>query len=275
MFADFGQCTSGSLMRMLTYVIGPAGSGKSTFTASFKDWLVPQNVPVTTLNLDPAVEDLAYLPDIDIREYVFVRNVQEKYKLGPNGAIIASVDLSVEYLDEISRQISEAPEGYVLVDTPGQMEIFTYRQSGEIITRTLCEESDRRCAAVVILDATIAVSPSDFISQVFLAASSFYRLNLPMIALINKIDLLPEGEREKLEEWISNITSLEEHLLWTQSSRLSAFTSSVLRVLHDFMQLVPFVPVSSKTAENFEAVYYLLQQIFMGGEDFEVHDREI
>ncbi len=262
-------------MHMLVYVIGPAGSGKSTFTASFRDWLVPQNVPVTTLNLDPAVEDLAYLPDIDIREYVFVRNVQEKYKLGPNGAIIASVDLSVEYLDEVSRQVSEAPEGYVLVDTPGQMEIFTYRQSGEIITRTLCEQSDRRCASVVVLDATISTSPSDFVSQVFLAASSFYRLGLPTIALVNKIDLLPREERERLEEWISNIVSLEEHLLWAQSSRMSSFTSSVLRVLHEFMQLVPFIPVSSKTAENFDAVYHLLQQVFMGGEDFELPEREI
>lgn len=253
-------------MHLIIFVIGPAGSGKSTFTASFRDWLIPQNVPVTTLNLDPAVEDLAYLPDIDIREYVFVRNVQEKYKLGPNGAIIASVDLSVEYLGEVIRQVDEAPEGYVLVDTPGQMEIFTYRQSGEIITKTLCE--GRHCAAAVVLDATIALSPSDFISQVFLAASSFYRLNLPMIALVNKVDLLLPEDREKLEDWISNIVSLEEQLLWTQSARLSSFTASVLRVLHDFMQLVPFIPVSSKTSENFGTVYYFLQQIYMGGEDF-------
>ncbi|MEM2597387.1 MAG: ATP/GTP-binding protein [Thermofilum sp.] len=254
-------------MHLLVFAIGPAGSGKSTFTAQFRDWLATQNIAVTTLNLDPAVEELAYLPDIDIREYVFVRNVQEKYKLGPNGAIIASVDLSVEYLGEVSRQIDEAPDGYILVDTPGQMEIFMYRQSGEIIAETLCE-SGRRCAAAVILDATISLSPSDFISQVFLAASSFYRLNLPTIALVNKVDMLSPEDREKLEEWISNIVSLEEHLLWAQSARLSSFTSSVLRVLHDFMQLVPFIPVSSRTSENFETVYYFLQQIYMGGEDF-------
>lgn len=254
-------------MHLLVFIIGPAGSGKSTFTARFRDWLAAQNVPVTTLNLDPAVEELAYLPDIDIREYIFVRNIQEKYKLGPNGAIIASVDLSVEYLGEVNEQVEEAPEGYVLVDTPGQMEIFTYRQSGEIITKTLCE-SGRRCAAVVILDSTIALSPSDFISQVFLAASSFYRLSFPTVALVNKIDLLLPEDREKLEEWISNIVSLEEHLLWTQSTKLSYFTSTVLRVLHDFMQLVPFIPVSSKTSENFETVYYFLQQVYLGGEDF-------
>jgi GTPase SAR1 family protein len=255
----------------MVFVIGPAGSGKSTFTSSFRDWLVPQNVPVTTLNMDPAVEELAYLPDIDIREYVFVRNIQEKYKLGPNGAIIASVDLSVEYLGEVNKQVEESPEGYVLVDTPGQMEIFMYRQSGEIITSTLC--SGRKCAAVVVMDATIAASPSDFISQVFLAASSYYRLNLPMVALLNKIDLLSQEEREKLEEWLSDIVSLEEHFLWTRTSRLSTFTSSVLRLLHDFMQIVPFIPVSSKTGENFETVYFFLQQVYMGGEDFELPEK--
>uniref|UniRef100_A0A7C4FFQ1 GTPase n=1 Tax=Thermofilum pendens TaxID=2269 RepID=A0A7C4FFQ1_THEPE len=256
----------------VVFVIGPAGSGKSTFTSSFRDWLVPQNVPVTTLNMDPAVEELAYLPDIDIREYVFVRNIQEKYKLGPNGAIIASVDLSVEYLGEINKQVEESPEGYVLVDTPGQMEIFMYRQSGEIITSTLCS-SGRKCAAVVVMDATIATSPSDFISQVFLAASSYYRLNLPMVALVNKIDLLSREERERLEEWISDIVSLEEHFLWTRTSRLSTFTSSVLRLLHDFMQIVPFIPISSKTGENFETVYFFLQQVYMGGEDFELPEK--
>lgn len=253
---------------MLVYVVGPAGSGKSTFTASFRDWLLSQEASVVTVNLDPAVENLEYVPDVDIREYVFVREVLEEYGLGPNGAIIAATDISLEHLPSVSKSISEGAEGYVLIDTPGQMEVFAFRQSGNIIVKSLCVE-DRLCAVAFLLDASLSTDPYNLVSQIFLAASAFYRFKLPLVILLNKVDLLSEKEREKITEWLSNPEVLEDEIARIPRDYDAQFTRSVIRVLNEFLDIVPVVMVSAKKSENFEEVYYYLQQIYTGGEDFE------
>jgi Conserved hypothetical ATP binding protein. len=259
------------MQHLLVFIIGPAGSGKSTFTSSFKDWLLSQNVPVSTINMDPAVESLEYDPDIDIREFVFVRDVLEKYDLGPNGAIIASLDLAVEYLDKVTDQVNELPEGYVLVDTPGQMEIFAYRQSGRYIIKELCPV-DRKCSAVFLIDATICMEPYDFLSQIFLSSSVYYRFRFPLLALINKIDLLDQ-KKEKNSEMGLRERCIRKCLEGIESVDKD-FTRKIARMLSEYMEIVPFIPVSSKLSENFEEVYYYLHQIYRGGEDFEKEELE-
>jgi len=260
-------------MQMLVFIIGPAGSGKSTFTASFRDWLQSQGAPVTIVNLDPAVENLEYFPDVDIREHVFVREVLEEYGLGPNGAIIAAVDMSIEHLPSLDRSIDDAPEGYVLIDTPGQMELFTFRQSGGIIINSLCKPS-RRCASVFILDASLSSDPYNLVSQIFLAASAFYRLRLPLVVLLNKMDVLSDADRQRVSEWLSNPEMLEEEISKMPRDYDAHFSRSVTRLLLDFLDIIPVVMVSAKKSQNFEEVYFHLQQIYMGGEDFELTVRD-
>ena len=79
-------------MRLFVYVLGPAGAGKSSFTAIFSEWLINEGGIALLVNLDPATSYLPYTPDVDIRMYVDARDVMKKYNLGPNGAIIASTD---------------------------------------------------------------------------------------------------------------------------------------------------------------------------------------
>lgn len=260
-------------MQMLVYVMGPAGSGKSTFTANFRDWLQTQEVPVITVNLDPAVENLEYVPDVDIREHVFVRDVLEEYDLGPNGAIIAATDLSLEHLPEIDKNIGEESAAYVLVDTPGQMEVFAFRQSGSIIVSSLCS-ARRLCAITFLLDATLSLDPYNLVSQMFLAASAFYRFKLPLVVLLNKVDLISENEKEKVLTWLSNPETLEEEIGSIPKDYDSHFTRSVTRVLTEFLTITPVVMTSAKKSENFEEIYYYLQQVYMGGEDFETTHKD-
>ncbi|HDI32227.1 MAG TPA: GTPase, partial [Thermofilum sp.] len=94
-------------MRLTAFVLGPAGSGKTTFVASFSQWAYNESIPVLTLNLDPAAEDLPYIPDIDIREYLTAREVMERYELGPNGAIVASMDLILNYVEKLRSGVED------------------------------------------------------------------------------------------------------------------------------------------------------------------------
>jgi len=82
-------------------IMGPAGSGKSTLAKALADWLEDQELSVSIVNFDPAAESLPYTPDVDIRRYVRARDLMIEKGLGPNGALIASVDMTINYIAEI------------------------------------------------------------------------------------------------------------------------------------------------------------------------------
>ena len=75
-------------------VIGMAGSGKSTFLGKLQTYLteVYHALPYM-VNLDPAVTFLPFSPANDIRSEVNYKDVMAKYGLGPNGAIMTSLNL--------------------------------------------------------------------------------------------------------------------------------------------------------------------------------------
>jgi len=117
----------------VTFIIGTAGSGKSLFTAALSEWLKMSKQDVAVVNLDPGVLKLPYSPDVDVRNYVDVGDLMEKYSLGPNGALILAADLIADQVEKITRDIQEINADMVLVDTPGQMELFVFRASGSYI----------------------------------------------------------------------------------------------------------------------------------------------
>ncbi|MBE3116378.1 ATP/GTP-binding protein, partial [Candidatus Bathyarchaeota archaeon] len=99
----------------LTFIIGTAGSGKSLFTAAFSEWLKMSKQDVAIVNLDPGALKLPYSPDVDVRNYVNVGDIMEKYALGPNGAVIMAADLIADEVEKLTRDIEEVNADFVLV----------------------------------------------------------------------------------------------------------------------------------------------------------------
>lgn len=66
-------------------VIGPAGSGKTTYCNGMQQYLTLLGRKTVVVNLDPANDSLPYECVIDISELVSLQEVQENLNLGPNG----------------------------------------------------------------------------------------------------------------------------------------------------------------------------------------------
>lgn len=90
------------------YFIGTAGSGKSTLTATVKNWVEQRGLDTIIVNLDPGAESLPYTPDVDIRDWISLKEVMETNKLGPNGAQIACADMIALNTDEIKKVLSNS-----------------------------------------------------------------------------------------------------------------------------------------------------------------------
>ena len=62
-------------------ILGPAGSGKSTYCKILQDHAESLKRDIVVINLDPAAESFKYKCDIDIRELITVVDVMLKKKI--------------------------------------------------------------------------------------------------------------------------------------------------------------------------------------------------
>ena len=76
-------------------VIGPPGSGKTTYCNGMQQFLTAMGRKCCVVNLDPANDDLAYDCGIDINDLISVDDVVKNKGLGPNGALV----YCMEYLN--------------------------------------------------------------------------------------------------------------------------------------------------------------------------------
>lgn len=66
-------------------VIGPPGSGKTTYCNGVQQYLTAARRRVALVNLDPANDVLPYKPDVDVCDLVCLEQVMGELGLGPNG----------------------------------------------------------------------------------------------------------------------------------------------------------------------------------------------
>ncbi|HEW64222.1 ATP/GTP-binding protein [Fervidicoccus fontis] len=251
------------------YVVfmGPAGSGKTTLTATFSDWLSSQGIDNVKVNLDPAVEYLPYDPDIDVRNYVDAREVAKKYSLGPNGALLASMDLLYGKLEDIKKELMEIEGEYVLIDMPGQLELFSFRSTGPLIVDRL--SSKNRTAVVFLMDANFTASVENFLSILMLSHSIRIRHYFPQINAISKIDLLSPELLEELLTLKESPELLKEKVIDKGDPKYHDYINSIADFLIE--EGIDFIPVSSTTGEGLDELFASIQNLISNLDEIETN----
>ena len=246
-------------------MIGTAGCGKSLFTAAFGEWLKISKQDVAIVNLDPGALKLPYSPDVDVRNYVDVGNLMEKYSLGPNGALILAADLIADEIENISRDIQDANADIVLIDTPGQMELFAFRASGPYIVNELTRETK---AILYLFDAVFSVNPFNYVSNMFLSAAVRNRFFQPQLHLLSKCDLIPKNEVERIANWSTNVRLLEEAIEEKLEGTKRLFSRNIMQAIGKLGMEFMLLPISAKTNQGILNFNTALERILMGGEKF-------
>ena len=249
----------------IVFIIGTAGSGKSMLTAAFSEWLKISKQNVAVVNLDPGVLTLPYSPDVDVRDYVNVEDLMEKYGLGPNGALIMAADLIADEIEQISKEIEELKSDIVLVDTSGQMELFAFRASGPYIATELTKEPK---AIVYLFDAVFSVNPLNYVSNLFLSTAVYNRFFLPQVHLLSKSDLLPKEEVDKIVDWSANPNALETSIEQKLEGTKRLLSRNVMRAIYQLGLKFLLTPISAKTNEGIINFNTSLERILAGGEKY-------
>ena len=243
---------------------GTAGSGKSLLTSALKNWYVNRGEDAIAVNLDPGVVDLPYEPDVDIRDRIQLQDVMQDYGLGPNGALILAADLVATKLGDLQEEIDSHRAENVIIDTPGQTELFAFRESGEFIVGELRADSK---LLMFLVDPLLASSPTNFLSLALLSASVGLRLNIPKITVLTKKDIARDGVK-RITEWSRDTMVFEDALAGTKDGEQYTLYSELFKSIRRLSFGADLYPVSSITQEGMIALVGEMSRIARGGEEF-------
>ncbi|MDR0778424.1 MAG: ATP/GTP-binding protein [Methanomassiliicoccaceae archaeon] len=250
------------------YFVGTAGSGKSSLVRSYKEWLDLNGIDSVIVNMDPGADALPYVADIDIREWIDLQEVMDEYALGPNGAQVVCADLMAMNISKLTDALSGYKTSYALIDTPGQLELFAFRRSSEIIAEALGRE---RSMTVFLADPMLCRSSNGFISSMMLSSIVQFRLHMPMINILSKADVLNDDELDKVLSWFSDPDALYGDLMDNDTDPQTVIGMELFKAMENIGVFGDIRAVSSKESFGMEELYAASQQAFFGGDDAEVN----
>ena len=96
---------------------------------------------------------------------------------------------------------------HIIVDTPGQIEVFVWSASGDILLGSLA--SSFPTVIAYIIDTPRTASTSTFMSNMLYACSIMYKTKLPMILVFNKTDV---KDAAFAKEWMTDFEAFQAAL---------------------------------------------------------------
>eukprot|EP00475_Leptophrys_vorax_P036339 TRINITY_DN6126_c0_g1_i1.p1 TRINITY_DN6126_c0_g1~~TRINITY_DN6126_c0_g1_i1.p1 ORF type:complete len:301 (+),score=76.93 TRINITY_DN6126_c0_g1_i1:30-905(+) len=265
-------------------VMGPAGSGKSTFTTLFHQHCAALKRRVHCVNLDPAAEAFTYPVSIDIRELIGLDDVMEELEFGPNGGLIFCFDYLLENMEWFAEQIGEFEDDFLIIDCPGQIELFSHLPVMKNLIQTLQNWGYNVCGTYM-LDSHFVTDAGKFISGVLAVLAAMVQLELPHVNVLSKCDLLKNSDlkgHEDLESFLEgDVDLLMRDLRMMENYEDAAkdkkgfksLNEQIGRLLCDY-SMVSFVPLNPRDEESIETVVALIDNCLQYGEDVEPRCKE-
>ncbi|KAL9022419.1 MAG: hypothetical protein Q9185_000325 [Variospora sp. 1 TL-2023] len=249
-------------------VIGPPGSGKSTYCDGMQQFLSAIGRKCSVVNLDPANEHTSYPCALDIRSLVTLEEVMADEALGPNGGVLYALEELEHNVEWLQRGLDGLGEDYVLFDCPGQVELFTHHASLRNVFFRI-QKMGYRLVALHLTDSYCLTLPSLYISTLLLSLRSMLQLDLPHLNVLTKIDKIAsygplpfDLEFYTEAQDLSDITPhlLEENPVM-RHPKFEGLNNAVIELVEDF-GLVAFETLA---VEDKKSMMTLLQAIDRAG----------
>ncbi|XP_008802322.1 GPN-loop GTPase 3 [Phoenix dactylifera] len=250
-------------------VIGPAGSGKSTYCSSLYQHCESMRRTVHIVNLDPAAESFDYPVAMDIRELISLDDVMEELGLGPNGALIYCMEHLEENLDDwLADELENyLDDDYLVFDCPGQIELFTHVP----VLRNFVDHLKRKnfnVCVVYLLDSQFMTDVTKYISGCMASLSAMVQLELPHVNILSKMDLVTN--KKDLEDYLNPearilLSELNQHM----APQFAKLNKALAGLVDDF-SMVNFVPLDLRKESSIQYVLSYIDNCIQYGEDADV-----
>ena len=242
--AAYGMAAYGQL------VVGPPGSGKTTYCRGLAQLFSAIERKHGIVNLDPANDnELGYDPAIDIRDLIDASKVQESLHLGPNGALVYAMEYLEENVDWLVERLQDLVKSdtYLVFDMPGQVELFSMHPSLLKIIEVLTKTLKLSLASVMLVDSHLCVDAGNYLSGMVVSLNTMLHLGLPHVNVLSKVDMLEQyGDLPFHVGWYAepNLALLGEVVSERIHPKFTKATAGLCELLDDFGMVSRFAPLA-------------------------------
>ncbi|EEQ91811.1 ATP binding protein [Blastomyces dermatitidis ER-3] len=247
-------------------VIGPPGSGKSTYCDGMHQFMSAIGRKCSVVNLDPANDRTSYTPALDVRELVTLEEIMAEDTLGPNGGILYALEEVEANFDWLKEGLEGLGDDYVLFDCPGQVELFTHHSSLRNIFFQI-QKLGYRLVVIHLIDSYNLTLPSMYISALLLSLRAMLQMDLPHINVLTKIDNLsnypPLPFNLDFYTEVQDLSYLMPHLKEESprlaNSKFDALNQAIVELVQDF-GLVGFETLAVEDKKSMMSLLHVIDR---------------
>ncbi|PWN54063.1 hypothetical protein IE53DRAFT_309116 [Violaceomyces palustris] len=264
--------------RYAVLVSGPAGSGKSTFCSALITHAHSIGRSVHLFNLDPAAERFEYQPSIDIKELISLEDVMEEMNLGPNGGLIYCFEYLLDNLDWLDDELGQYNDDYIIIDCPGQIELYTHFPIMTKLTRILQDQYNFKICATYLLESQFMDDKTKYFAGVLSAMSAMINLEVPHLNIMSKMDLVEKGEtaeeakagrRREMERYFDpDPLLLVGEVNSKTNPKFHSLNQAIVQLIDDF-SMVSFMPLDVTDEDSVGTILSHIDNAIQYGEDEE------
>lgn len=255
--------------RAAVLVMGPAGSGKSTFCASLMSHIKNVGRRAHYVNLDPAATEFSWEPTIDLKDLISLQDVMEELELGPNGGLVYCFEFLMDNLDWLDAELGDFEDDYLIIDMPGQIELYTHIPILPSLARHL-EQLGFKLCATYLLESPFIIDKPKFFAGVMSAMSAMVMLEVPHVNILSKIDLIKNDiKRADLKRFLDpDPLMILADANQTTNPRFHDLNQAIVQLINDF-HMVSFLQMSSKDEESVRGILSYIDDCTQWAEDQE------
>lgn len=255
--------------KFAVFVLGPAGTGKTTFCQTMIDHFLSTGKTAHLVNLDPAVEQNfdRVKPTFDIRTKWPLHKIMKDLSLGPNGGLVECLRLMIEDRVWLESKLEGYSEEFLFVDCPGQIEVYLHSHAMQDII-DIFKANDYSICIAFLIDSQFLTDNRKFFGAVLNTLSAMLQLELPHVNIITKMDLispknLPTGEEDEENETFDDEAYGEDYdermsrFFYPDVTDLEQSESKIDRALAeviDKFNLVSYIPLDIHSKASIKAV---------------------
>jgi len=257
-------------------VMGPAGSGKSTYVNIMRMHCENLKRTVHCVNLDPAAEDFKYPVTVDIKELITVDDVMEELDYGPNGGLVFAMEFLMQNIEWFKEQLGDYDDDYLFIDCPGQIELYTHMDIIHSFLQCLQQELNYSVCAVYLLDSNFITDTSKYISGTLMCLSAMLRLEVPHINIMSKMDVIAKQnddlqEFEDMERFVNpDISILVADLDRSTHKKFHKLNSAISNLIEEY-SMVSFLPLDITNEDNINLILSNIDNAMQYGEDVDIN----